>query len=148
MSGKAEKTKTMFHQRVSVTIAIDAPAAKVWKLLTDAADFPRWNSTVVRIDGTIAEGQKIALTAKSSDRVFNLKISDVQPERAMTWSDGMAPMFKGVRTFELTPTATGVEFAMAETFTGLMLPMIAGSLPDFVPIFEHYARDLKAAAER
>ena len=36
---------------------------------------------------------------------------------------------------------------MTEVFTGLMLPMIAGSLPDFVPVFETYATDLKNAAE-
>jgi hypothetical protein len=28
-----------------------------------------------------------------------------------------------------------------------MLPMIAGRLPDFGPIFERYAADLKTAAE-
>ena len=31
--------------------------------------------------------------------------------------------------------------------TGLALPMAAGRLPDFKPIFERYAADLKAAAE-
>lgn len=39
------------------------------------------------------------------------------------------------------------EFEMSEVFTGLMLPMIAGSLPDFVPVFDQYAADLKRAAE-
>jgi hypothetical protein len=36
---------------------------------------------------------------------------------------------------------------MTEVFAGLMLPMIKGSLPDFGPIFEQYAADLKKAAE-
>lgn len=66
----------------------------------------------------------------------------------MQWSDGFAPMFKGVRTFTLTPKGNGVtEFAMTEVFSGLMLPMIKGSLPDFRDAFETYARDLKRAAE-
>ncbi len=30
---------------------------------------------------------------------------------------------------------------------GLLLPMIAGSFPDFGPIVEQYARDLAVAAE-
>jgi hypothetical protein len=60
----------------------------------------------------------------------------------------MAPMFKGVRTFTLTPKPGGTtEFRMIEVFSGLMLPMIAGQLPDFAPVFEQYARDLKRAAE-
>jgi hypothetical protein len=37
---------------------------------------------------------------------------------------------------------------MSETFSGLMLPMIAKRLPDFGPIFERYTADLKAEAEK
>ncbi len=36
---------------------------------------------------------------------------------------------------------------MTEVFSGLMLPMAAGRLPDFKPIFERYAADLKREAE-
>jgi hypothetical protein len=36
---------------------------------------------------------------------------------------------------------------MKEEFSGVMLPMIKGSLPDFAPVFEAYAGDLKRAAE-
>ena len=47
---------------------------------------------------------------------------------------------------------TGVEGEVAEgrmkeEFWGLMLPLIKGSLPDFAPVFEAYAADLKRAAE-
>ena len=56
--------------------------------------------------------------------------------------------FKGVRTFSLLPNADGsTEFSMKEEFSGLMLPLIKGSLPDFAPVFETYAGDLKRAAE-
>ena len=37
---------------------------------------------------------------------------------------------------------------MEEVFSGLMLPMIKGSLPDFGPSFEQWVADLKAEAER
>jgi hypothetical protein len=67
----------------------------------------------------------------------------------MVWSDGRAPMFTGVRTFTLTPKADGsTDFSMAEVYSGLMLPMIARSLPDFGPTFEQYASDLKREAEQ
>jgi hypothetical protein len=36
---------------------------------------------------------------------------------------------------------------MKEEFSGVMLPMIKGSLPDFAPVFEQYAEDLRRAAE-
>jgi hypothetical protein len=37
---------------------------------------------------------------------------------------------------------------MEERFSGLMLPLVKRSLPDFEPIFERYADDLKKEAER
>jgi hypothetical protein len=67
----------------------------------------------------------------------------------MVWSDGAAPVFKGVRTFTLAPKADGqTTFSMVEVFSGVMLPLIKGSLPDFGPSFEQYAADLKREAER
>lgn len=145
----SEKQRTTFRLEHSVTTVIRATPARIFALLTDAAAFPGWNSTVKSIDGTIAEGQTIRVVATSApDRVFKLKVSGVSEGRSMTWSDGFAPMFKGVRTFTLTDKGDGTtEFAMREVFSGLMLPMIAGSLPDFGPIFDQYASDLKKAAE-
>jgi hypothetical protein len=134
----------------AVKATIHATPAQIWKLLTDAPGFARWNSTVTSIEGEIAEGHALAIRVPAAkDRVFRPKVSKVQAERSMIWSDGMAPMFKGVRTFELTPNADGsTDFSMREEFSGIMLPMIKGSLPDFGPIFETYAEDLKRAAEK
>ena len=39
------------------------------------------------------------------------------------------------------------DFTMEERFSGLMIPLVKGSLPDFGPIFERYANDLKLEAE-
>ena len=41
----------------------------------------------------------------------------------------------------------GTRFTMTETFTGLLLPLIGKSLPDFDPVFTTYAHDLKREAE-
>ena len=50
--------------------------------------------------------------------------------------------------FLLTPAATGeVEFSMREEYTGLLVPLIARSIPDLQPAFDEFARDLKRAAE-
>jgi hypothetical protein len=132
-----------------VTCDIQAPADQIWPLLTDAAQFPAWNSAVTRIEGTIALGERLALQVPlAPNRTFKPKVTRFEPLQAMEWSDGFAPMFRGVRTFTLTPKAGGVtEFAMSEAFSGIMLPMIKGSLPDFRASFDTYAADLKRAAE-
>lgn len=146
---KATKTSSAFRMDCAITTTIQASPDHVWALLTDAPGFPRWNSTVTSIEGEIAEGHTLALKVPTApDRVFKPKVSRVEPRRSMVWSDGFAPMFKGVRTFTLTPKADGAtEFHMREEFSGLMLPMIKGSLPDFAPVFETYAEDLRRAAE-
>ena len=144
----AQKHATTFRMECRIAINIHAKPEKIWALLTDAAGFPRWNSTVTSIDGAIAQGSKLAIRVPVSDRTFTPKVTELVPNARMVWSDGMAPMFKGERTFTLTPKADGsTEFEMVEVFSGVMLPMIKGSLPDFGPVFERYALDLKKAAE-
>jgi uncharacterized protein YndB with AHSA1/START domain len=145
----ATKTSSTFQMECAVRATIRATSDTIWTLLTDATKFPTWNSTVTSIEGRIAEGETLKLKVPATpERVFKPKVSHVEAGRSMVWSDGMAPMFKGVRTFTLTPNADGsTEFSMVERFSGLMLPMIKGSLPDFAPIFETYAADLARAAE-
>ena len=145
----AQKTETTFRQDCSVRCDIQATPEQIWSLLTDARRFTAWNSTVTSLEGTIAQGEKLALKVTlDPKRTFTPKVTKLEPGQEMQWSDGFAPMFKGVRTFTLTRKGNGVtEFAMAEVFSGLMLPMIRKSLPDFGPAFETFARDLKRAAE-
>lgn len=128
---------------------IHAKAERVWSVLTNAKDFSRWNSTVASIEGEIRDGARIRLRVPGSDRVFTPAISNVVPNQHMTWTGGFAPVFKGVRTFELTSRSDGsTDFAMQERFSGLILPLVRKSLPDFGPIFERYADDLKRESER
>jgi hypothetical protein len=149
MNGRANKVKTAFRLEYLTGINIKAKPDRVWELMTNAGDFPRWNSTIKSIEGTIAAGKTIKLVATiSPGRVFNLNIIEFLPVKRMVWSDGIA-MFKGVRTYTMESKPDGTtDFTMAELYTGLMLPMIAGSLPDFGPIFEQYQSDLKREAER
>lgn len=144
---QATKTKTMFRQETAVAIDISAPAQRVWALLTDLPGFTRWNSTIISAKGTIADGETVTIQVKlAPERTFSLKVRDVVPNQQMVWFDGNF-IFRGVRTYRLTPTSAGVRFEMSEVNTGLMLPMIAPSLPDFRPSFQDYAEDLKKAAE-
>lgn len=145
--GRARESRSTFRLEIAVDIDIDAPAARVWALLTDAARFPSWNSTVTSIEGAIREGETVAVKmAIAPERVFRLEVGEVVPEKQMVWSDGNF-LFGGRRTYRLLPSERGVRFEMSEVFSGWMLPLIARSLPDFGPTFERYAEDLKAAAE-
>lgn len=150
MTIRAMKQASTFHMECAVSCAIRAKPERIWALLTNDKEFPQWNSTVTSLEGPVEKGRKLAIRVPAAKgRVFRPVVSELDSPSRMVWSDGFAPMFKGVRTFTLEPKADGTtEFTMREVFSGLMLPMIKGSLPDFVPIFEAYATDLQRAAER
>jgi hypothetical protein len=143
------RSRGVFSMTCRVVVDIQASAARIWYLLTDADGFPRWNSTVSRVEGQIREGERLRLHVPGTNRTFSPRVSGVVPDRHMTWTGGFSPIFKGVRTFELKPCGAGsTQFAMEERFFGLMLPFVKSSLPDFGPVFERYANDLKHEAER
>ena len=149
-NGKAATAKSTFRMEVSISININAKPSRIWGLLTNASGFPQWNSTVESIEGNIALGETIKLKARiAPERTFKLKVGQFVPNEMMVWQDGTAPMFTGVRKYMLTSQPNGTtDFTMSETYAGLMLPMIGGSLPDFRPTFERYAADLKKESEK
>lgn len=148
-NGIAEKTRTADALDYSIAIDIAAPVPIVWALLTNAKAYPEWNSTVVKLEGNIAKTQVIKLVAKiAPDRTFELKVTELIKNERMVWEDG-GKACAGVRTFTLQPTeGGGTRFAMSETLSGRMLPMIEGSLPDFTPEFNGFAAALKKTAEK
>jgi hypothetical protein len=144
---KASKSSSAFRLECSVALDLVAPVARVWALISDVKQLSRWNSTITSLEGAIAVGQKLKLRVPISPRTFTPKVTELDAPRKMVWSDGFSPMFLGVRTFTLSEIPSGTRFEMREVFSGLMLPMIRGSLPDFGPPFEQWASDLRRAAE-
>jgi hypothetical protein len=136
---------------MSYRVAVDvrASADAIWAKLTDADEYAKWNSTVSKIRGPIALGQKLAIEVPiAPGRTFSPKVVELEAGRRMVWQDGFFPMFQGTRTYTLTPGEGATRFEMEEVFRGAMLPMIRGSLPDFGPVFDRFAADLKKACER
>jgi len=134
----------------SVRKTINASPDKVWALLTDAASYPDWNRAVVSLRGRIGVGEKIRLVSVvDPKRTFKLKVAELDRPHRMVWSSGMPlGLFKGVRTYELTPAGDGgTEFSMAEEFSGPLAPMITKAIPDLTESFQQWADGLKQAAE-
>jgi hypothetical protein len=132
------------------TALISAPPETVWALVTDAPGYADWDSGVVRVEGKIAPGEKIKVVSEANPkRAFPVKVTEFVQPSAMTWSGGMPlGLFKGVRTFRLSPEDGATRFVMREEYTGPMLPLIWRSMPDLQPSFEQFANGLKARAER
>jgi hypothetical protein len=82
-------------------------------------------------------------------RAFPVKVTEFVAPQKMVWAGGMPlGLFKGVRTYTITPEAGATRFTMREEYTGPLLPMIWRSMPDLGPSFREFAAGLKAHAER
>ena len=143
MNQKATTTRSAFSRETSVHASIAADPAIVWALLTHAADYPRWNSTVTAIRGEIKAGAAIELKSTlDAKRTFKLKIKEFVPEKRLVWGDAM-----GSRVFSLEKSGSGTQFSMSERIGGLLFPLFAGMIPSFDDSFDKFAADLKQEAE-
>lgn len=143
-NGKATTVKTMFSRETSIGINIEADAAIVWSLITNAADMARWNSTIVSLNGDIKPDGKVELVSTLDEsRTFKLNVKEFEPERRLVWGDR-----QGNRTYLLERGANNsVNFSMAEKIGGLMFPLYSSFIPLFDESFEQFAADLKKEAE-
>lgn len=143
-NGKASTIKKTFSRTTSIQIQINSDVSSVWNLLTNASEYPKWNSTIVSIEGKIALGEKIKLKSTlDTSRVFKLKVKEFVPNEKLVWGDAL-----GERTYSLTKGDSGILFSMTEKIGGFMFPLFASKIPSFDESFEQFAADLKMAAEK
>ena len=141
--GVASTTRTTFSRSTRIAQHIDADAATVWRLLTTAAEYPRWNSTVVSLDGRIAPGSKIKLVSTlDPSRTFSLKVKEFEPNVRLIFGDAMA-----TRTYSLSGDAGGTRVEVVERIASPFFPLFARMIPPFDESFEQFTADLKQAAE-
>lgn len=131
---------------------IKAPCDQVWATLADLPNWPRWDPTCERIEGgRLAVGARLKVYSKlSPGRAFPVTVTELNPGHKMVWTGGAALKFmmKGVRLFQLTaPDSDTSKLLIKETFSGLMLPLIKGSLPDLNQAFRETLAGLKAHLE-
>ncbi len=140
----ATTVKKTFSRTTSVGADIDAAPETIWALLVNAGEYPKWNSTVTSIDGSIEPGQTIQLKSTlDPKRTFKLKIKEFQAPNRLVWGDAM-----GSRIYTLEASQSGVtHFSMVEKIGGPIFPLFAGMIPSFDNSFEQFAADLKKAAE-
>jgi hypothetical protein len=130
---------------------IQAAPDVVWSILTDGPGYPKWESGIDGVDGSIADGERITVHSEvNPGRTFPVRIHLSEDKGTMTWTGGMPlGLFRGIRTFTLMPTDQGgTQFRMREEYSGLLLSLIWRTIPDLGPSFEKFAVGLKATAEQ
>lgn len=128
---------------------IAAVPAVVWAALTDGDRLIAADTGIQRIDGRIEPGGTFTLWSEAvPDRGFKTRVTEMEAPLWMVWEGGLpAGLFRGVRSFALTPAAGGTDFVMREEFTGPMLPLIWRSMPDLQSSFDTFAEGLARTTE-
>ena len=132
------------------TSTINASPEAVWSVLSDGATWQTWDSGVDAVDGKIEMGERIKIRSQAAPgRAFPVKVTRFDPPARLRFSGGMPlGLFRGVRTYEVSPGADGrVTFRMREDYTGPLVPLIWRSMPDLGPSFQQFATGLKQRVE-
>jgi uncharacterized protein YndB with AHSA1/START domain len=136
--------------RFSANTTINASPDTIWAILVDAERYPEWDPGIDHIEGTISAGESVKFfTVVDPSRAFAVKVTAFEPGSVMVLTGGM-PMglFKSERTHTLTPDGeNGTKFHTEEVFSGVMLSLFKGKIPDLTENFEQFAAGLKTRAE-
>jgi uncharacterized protein YndB with AHSA1/START domain len=128
---------------------INAAPDQVWRVLSDIAAWPTWNSGVTKVDGRLALGEKLSITVEANPgRAFPVRVATLTEPELIVLRGGMPlGLFVGERTYTLEAEHGGTRFTMREQYTGPLAGMIFKSIPDLGPSFRRFADGLREQAE-
>lgn len=142
-------------KELSSEVEIEAPAERVWQILTDFARFPEWNPFIHELTGEAKEGGRLKVRIGASGTrpmSFNPKVLKVEQNRELRWLGRLwiPGLFNGEHSFTIEPLdEKRVRFVQREKFTGVLVPFMAKSLDrDASRGFEEMNRALKDRAEQ
>ena len=144
----------MVERRIETNIEINAPAVRIWGLLTDFARMSSWNPFIKSISGNLAQGDRlsvyIAPPGKAGMR-FKPTVLTVRPERELRWLGHLLipGVFDGEHYFLLEPIGVGrTRLVQGEKFSGLLVGLLSGTLSATEAGFKAMNTALKREAER
>jgi hypothetical protein len=102
------------------------------------------------VEGRIGPGEKITIRSDAArGRAFPVRVTSFEPPARLRFAGGMPlGLFRGVRTYEVSPDGSGgTRFRVREEYTGPLLGLMWRSMPDLGPSFERFAHGIKRRAE-
>jgi len=123
-------------------------AGTVWDVITDAGNYPVWDSGVAEVSGAISDGGRIRVrTRDGGKRTFRLRVHQV-PGLLMTWSGGLPlGLLKVVRTFTVTDHTGITHLAVRDTASGPLRGLVRKTLPGAETALHGYVAAVKFRAE-
>lgn len=136
-------------------IDVEAPASRVWAVLSDFARYPEWNPFVESIEGRLEVKSPLAVRLRppgAPAMTIRPRVTIVIPGRAFAWRGKLLSrrVFVGEHRFEVVPIdGARVRFVHSEQFSGALVPLLKRTLNTGARAgFEAMNRALKARAEQ
>ena len=142
-------------KEIRTEIEVNAPAERVWEVLTDLGSLPEWNPFMRRGSGEVKVGEKLAVYLKPSGGMgmtIKPRVLKVEPSREFRWLGHlmMPGIFDGEHIFEIEPSGdSGCRFVQREEFHGVLASLMLALIGKATRRgFEEMNQALKERAEK
>lgn len=140
-------------QTLDAATEIEAPADRVWEVITDFASYPQWNPFIVRAEGILVEGARLRITIRAPGYrqvTFKPRVLRAVSGRELTWLGRtfLPGLFDGRHSLTVeTLGESRARFRTHEEVTGILLPVLGKVMRASQQGFEELCAALKARAE-
>ena len=145
-SGAPDSVEVMESSEAEALIL--AGTGTVWDIITDAGNYPVWDSGIAEVSGAISHGGQIRIrTRDGGKRTFRLRVHQI-PGRHMTWG-GRLPLglLKVIRTFTVTDHTGITHLTVRDTASGPLRALVRKTQPGAEPALSSYVAAVKFRAE-
>jgi hypothetical protein len=140
-------------RRIEADIEINAPAERVWAILTDFASYPKWNPFIVSIQGEQRAGGRLVVSIKPPGHEamsFKPKVVRFQPGEELRWLGRVGPprVFDGEHVHQVESLGERrSRYIQSEKFRGLLVPFLGSTITSAEKGFVEMCKALKKRAE-
>jgi hypothetical protein len=120
--------------QLKTEILINATPEKVWTILTDFRNYPKWNPFIKSITGDVKVGNSIVARIEppgASGMTFKPKVLEFEANKEFRWLGHLLikGLFDGEHKFELIDNGNGTTtFIQSEQFSGILVPLFKSML--------------------
>ena len=147
--------RSPYHQVRSLftIVTIDAPASRVWDVLSDLEGYKSWNPFLTSATGPLTPEHKITVSAKLGKHTitFHPQIVAVQPGRKLAWRGTLLlpAILEGDHEFELEALdQSHTRLIQSEQFRGVLLGFLWNRFsPELMQGFNAMNQALKRRCE-
>jgi hypothetical protein len=125
------KNHNIMAKELRTEIQIKAIPDKIWAILTNFDNYPKWNPFIKSISGNVAVGNTIVARIEppnGSGMTFKPKVLVFEKNKKFTWLGHFLfkGLFDGEHRFELIDNQNGtITFIQSEKFGGILVPLFS-----------------------